>query len=121
MEVKYGNMFDSILHMQRHRVGARGNATTFPLPWDSVLLELQRLDDDAAVQGAAPDVPRSGSDLAHVVQVLLKTNDEDKRDNLKHFVHQARVRRARAVGCILAMKKLGHRAYMNVDEEQVRE
>ena len=28
MEVKNGNQFDSKLHMQRHRVGARGNATT---------------------------------------------------------------------------------------------
>ena len=36
MEVKYGNMFDTTLHMQRHRVGARGNATTFLLPWDDV-------------------------------------------------------------------------------------
>ena len=67
MEVKYGNKFDEAVHMSRHRMGARGNATTFLLPWDSVLLELQRLDDDATAQGAGPDVPRSGSDLAHVV------------------------------------------------------
>ena len=33
MEVKYGHMPDSTVHMQRHRVGARGNATTFLLPW----------------------------------------------------------------------------------------
>ena len=47
MEVKYGNIFDSTLHMQRHRVGARGNVTTFLLPFESLLGELQRLDEKA--------------------------------------------------------------------------
>ena len=37
MEVKFGHMLDSQLHMQRHRVGARGNATTFLLPWEAIL------------------------------------------------------------------------------------
>ena len=88
MEVKYGHLLDSKVHMHRHRVGARGNATTFPLPLDSVLAEMQKLEDQAAKQGQAPDLPRTGSDLRYVVQVLLKTNDEDKRDNLKQFVLQ---------------------------------
>ena len=120
MEVKYGNMLDSTLHMQRHRVGARGNATTFPLPWESILLELKRLQDDEDDQ-VKPDLPRTGKELAWVVQVLLKTNDEDKRDNLKNFVHQAQVNSMKVVNCILGMKRRGHRAYMHVSEESVRE
>ena len=76
LEVKYGNMLDTKLHMHRHRVGARGNATTFPLPWEGILGELQKLD--GTVDG--PDVPRTGAELQYVVQVLLKTNDEDRRD-----------------------------------------
>ena len=111
MEVKYGNMFDSTLHMQRHRVGARGNATTFLLPWEGLLSELQRLDTEAQVNGAQPNLPRSGKDLAYVIQILLKTRDEDERDNLKHFVFQAQVNRQKVVNLILSMKRRGHRAY----------
>ena len=118
MEVKYGNMFNAQMHMQRHRVGARGNATTFPLPWQSVLAELQRLDEESA-EGVSPSLPRTGEDLKYVVQVLLKTSDEDKRDNLKQFVHQAHVNRAKVVRCILQMKARGHRAYANVIAEDV--
>ena len=121
MEVKYGNMFDSTLHMQRHRVGARGNATTFLLPWESLLVELQRLESTAVQNDAPLDLPRSGKDLAYVVQVLLKTNDEDERDNLKNFVFQAQVNRKKVVNLILSMKRRGHKAFMRVDEQAVRE
>jgi hypothetical protein len=120
MEVKYGNMFDSTLHMQRHRVGARGNATTFLLPWESLLAELGRLEEEGTSQGKGPDLPRTGKDLAYVVQVLLKTNDEDKRDNLKDFVFQAQVNRQKVINLILGMKRRGHRAFMHVDEEAVK-
>ena len=68
LEVKYGNMFDSQVHMQRHRVGARGNATTFPLPWQQLLAELENMDLEASRQ-ETPDLPKVGADLAHVVQV----------------------------------------------------
>jgi hypothetical protein len=34
-------------------------------------------------------------------QVLLKTNDEEKRYFLKHFIHQANVNRDKVVRCIL--------------------
>ena len=119
MEVKYGNMLDSQLHMQRHRVGARGNATTFLLPFQSLLAELQRLDDEAASEQQRTDLPRNGNQLKYVVQVLLKTNDEDKRDNLKHFIHQARVRQHRVIEVIMALKNIGHRAYVNVSEAAV--
>ena len=119
LEVRYGHLFDSTLHMQQHRVGARGNATTFMLPWESLLSELQRLDAEAQ-QEAAPDLPRTGKDLKYAVQVLLKTNDEEKRASLKNFIHQAQVNREKVVRCILAMKRRGHRAYVNVREDALR-
>ena len=56
-------------------------------------MELQRLEDEAAMDGIRPNLPRTGKELAYAVQVLLKTNDEDKRDNLKHFIFQAQVNR----------------------------
>ena len=68
MEVKYGNMFDTQLHMSRHRVGARGNATTFLLPWESILLDLQKLDDEQVEL----DLPRTGEQLAHVGALLVR-------------------------------------------------
>ena len=42
LEVKYGNMLNETALMNRHRVGARGNATTFQLPWELLLQELQK-------------------------------------------------------------------------------
>ena len=71
MEVKYGNLFDTRVHMHRHRVGARGNATSFPLPWQSLLEELQRLDR-ARDRQEAPDLPRVGKDLAYVCAGLAQ-------------------------------------------------
>jgi hypothetical protein len=53
--------------------------------------------------------------------VLLKTNDEEKREFLKHFIHQANVNRDKVVRCILGMKARRHRAYVHVDETKVRE
>ena len=119
MEVKYGNLFSTNVHMQRHRVGARGNATTFPMPWQQLLAELQKLDTDQAL-GEAPDVPKVGADLAHVVQVLLKTHDSNDKDALARFIHQARVRRRVVVNRILEAKARGHRAYALVDAARVR-
>ena len=120
MEVKFGNLFHTTVHMHRHRVGARGTATTFPMPWQALLAELQKLDAEGA-QGEAPDVPKVGRDLAHVVQVLLKTNESDDRDALSKFVHQARVRRHVVVDRILEARARGHRAYVLVDPARVRQ
>ena len=89
------------------------------MPWQAILPELMRLDD-ASQREEAPDLPRTGEDLKYVVQVLLKTNDEDKRDSLKHFVHQARVRRHVVVNWILSAKARGHRAYIHVNEAKIR-
>ena len=74
MEVRYGNMFDPEMHMQRHRVGARGNATTFLSPWEDMLRDFQRSEEETH-QRKRPQLPRLGTELAEVVQVLLKAND----------------------------------------------
>ena len=44
METRYRNdhLLDEKAHMARHRVGARGNALTFPLPWEQLIDTLQR-------------------------------------------------------------------------------
>ena len=120
LEAKYGNLFDCTALMQRHRVGARGTATSFPLPWQQLLAELTKLDREQE-EGMAPDLPKVGRDLMHVVQVLLKTNDNTKdKDVLSRFIHQAHVRREVIVKHILACKARGHRAYINVNEDKVR-
>ena len=56
----------------------------------------------------------------YVVQIVLKTNDEDQRDSLKNFISQAHVDRRQAVNLILSMKRRGHRAYMRINEDGVR-
>ena len=119
LEVKFGIMLDSEVHMHRHRVGARGNVTSFPMPWQALLAELQRLDEKQETRDG-PSLPHTGQDLANVVQVLLKTNDDDKRASLAHFIHQARVRRHAVVNAILNAKRRGHRSYVLVDEDRVK-
>ena len=85
-----------------------------------MLEELQKVDNDnTSVE--APKLPRTAKELQHIVQVLLKTNHEEKRSSLKSFVHQATVRRDKVIRCILEFKRLGHRAYLQVDEEAMRE
>ena len=61
LEVRYGSLFNTQVHMHRHRVGARGTATTFPMSWQQLLGELQRLDSEQA-EGNAPDLPKVGAD-----------------------------------------------------------
>ena len=113
-EVKYQNLFDSVAGMQETRVAARGNATSFALPWQGILAELrwkQRFDGSA---GEAP-LPRVGSDLSHVVQALLKVSDATTKENLPKFIHQATVRRDVVKHHIKKIISRGHRAYANVD------
>ena len=43
-----------------------------------------------------------------------------KTETLRNFIHQATVRRDRVAKLILEMKKLGHRAYMHLNEDAVR-
>ena len=46
MEVKYGDMINSKVHIHRHRVGARGYATTFLLPWETMLFNYSKLAEE---------------------------------------------------------------------------
>ena len=66
MEVKYGHVLDTSVHMQDTRVAARGNATSFLMPWQSILAELRKLETEENA-GASPDLPLSGKDLRSVV------------------------------------------------------
>ena len=56
LEAKYRkeNPFDQEVHMARHRMGARGNVTYFPLPWQDLLRELRELEQDS---DEPPDLP----------------------------------------------------------------
>ncbi|CAE7878855.1 pfh1, partial [Symbiodinium necroappetens] len=53
-------------HMARHRLGARGNALTFPLAWEDLLRHLQDHNDGPDAEGLPepPLLPRSGRELA---------------------------------------------------------
>ncbi|CAJ1350578.1 unnamed protein product, partial [Effrenium voratum] len=102
--------------MARHRFGARGNALSFPLPWEDVLQALQAGGDRAAA------LPRCGAELGQLVRVLLKTNKKGKTTDaeIKGLIHQANVRREVVVNLVLDMKRLGHPSFAGADEEGVR-
>ena len=84
LEAKYRNEqpkhggehpFDAQVHMSKHRMGARGNVPSFPLPWQELLSELQSAD--VGVDGQEPpDLPWVGAQLADYVSSLLKTSEE---------------------------------------------
>jgi hypothetical protein len=114
---RHENPFDEKVHMAQHRMGARGNATSFPLPWESMLLDLQRTEGT----GPAPDVPWVGEELAERVSLLLKTRDESNPKACAHHVRQAMVRRRVVVQLIEGAVARGHRAYASVAMEHVRE
>ena len=38
---KEQRLFDQAVHMQRHTIGTRGNATSFPMPWQEILKMLE--------------------------------------------------------------------------------
>ena len=71
------HLFQEEAHMLRHRVGARGNATCFLMPWQDMLAKLAAVEATSD-RGEGPDLPRTGADLANIVRVLLKGPQEDK-------------------------------------------
>ena len=88
---KEQRLFDQAVHMQRHTIGTRGNATSFPMPWQEILRMLQDVDRSAE-NSAEMDLPHTGEQLFSWVQVLLKTSGDDGLDDMKGLVHQATVR-----------------------------
>jgi len=121
LEKKYraeDRLFDQAVHMQRHTIGTRGNATSFPMPWQEILRMLEEVEPTEAAP--AVDLPHSGEELVRWAQVLLKTSGDDGVDDMKGLVHQASVRADVVVALIEDLKKRGHRAYQNLDMERVR-
>ena len=113
------NPLDSNVHMPRHRMGARGNATSFPLPWSDLLNDLVRLDELQDAQ-QTPDLPWTGAELSDKVSILLKTFDDELAETMAKVVHQALVRRHVVLQLIQGAKNRGHKAYVNVDMERAR-
>ena len=127
-----GTTLDEKAQCANHRLGARGNALSFPLPWEDVLRNLQAHDAEvaqaqqaAAASGEepAPSLPRAGKALGDVVRVLLKTNKTGKtsESEIKTLLHQATVRREVVVNLILDMQRLGHPAFQHLRQEALRE
>ena len=114
MEARYHNdhLFDEKAHMARHRIGARGNALTFPLPWEQLIDTLQRsvAEEELEQHEESPtntsNLPWTGKELEEHVRVLLKTNKhgETTEAELKTLIHQATVRRDVVVELIMHMK-----------------
>ncbi|CAE7904497.1 anks1b, partial [Symbiodinium necroappetens] len=129
-----GTTLDEKAQNASHRLGARGNALTFPLPWEDLLRNLQAHEAEAArAQEAAgahaeqadntPSFPRSGKALGEVVRVLLKTNrtGTTSESEIKTLLHQATVRREVVVSLILDMQRLGHPAFQHLQHTKVQE
>ena len=102
--------------MNRHRLCAKGNATTFPLPWEDLLSEFQRLDEKVAARKTAGGLPHVGKALSDKIAVIIKLGDKkDKAAMRQHIIHQAVVRRRVVVGLIATMVARSHPAYKDTD------
>jgi len=104
---------DQDAYMPRHRLVARGNATTFPLAWEELL---QSMDDAAktATEGSLC-LPKTGADLAAVINVIIKAGGPAERlETHANLIHQARVRRAVVLQLLADAKTREHPAYSNL-------
>ena len=123
LEKKYRNCrsMDEDVHSNTYRMAARGNATSFPLPWQDLLVQLQDSERFTSM-GKGVSLPRAGVELANVVSIWLKTAGSDKDETVSaRFIHQATVRREVVIELIEEMKRRGHSAYKHVDMDAVRE
>jgi hypothetical protein len=98
-------------------MGARGNATSFPLPWSDLLNDLVSLDEVQEAQ-QTPELPWTGEELADKVSILLKTFDDECAESMAKVVHQALVRRHVVLQLMQGAKNRGHKAYVDVDMER---
>ena len=87
-----------------YRLAARGNATSFPLPWVAIMEQLRNAEQRDGLENDVA-LPRSPEEVCNFVFVLLKTNDEDSKDSMAKFVHQAIVRRTVVVELIENMHR----------------
>ena len=76
--------------------------------------------DEKATTYSPPGLPRVGEEVAGVVQVILKSNDDKERLDMKRFLHQAIVRRHVVVQLNAGAKRREHRAYVSVNMSTVR-
>ena len=68
-------------------------------------------------------MPRTSTELADLVRILLKTSDSQRQDHtalLKSCVYQARIRRAVVVKLIFYAKARGHPSYQLLEEDVER-
>ena len=109
-------MIHTEAHMQRHRIGARGNVTCFPLPWEQIIDQLQQFKTEK------PLLPRLPGELADLVSILLKTSgtDEEKKQ-LKHTIAHGFIRRDVVVSALEQAHRRGHPAYRHLDLPNMRE
>ena len=82
LEKQFRNVraLDEGVHANQHRMSFRGNATSFPMPWEDLMVQLR----DCQASATTPSnmsLPRSGVELANVVSILLKSagGDNDKK------------------------------------------
>ena len=94
--------------MPRHRLLARGNATTFPLASENFLQSME----DAANMATRGFLPKTGPELAAVVNVIIKAGGPTERLEIAaNVIHQARVRRAVVLELLADAKTREHPAY----------
>jgi len=104
---------DQDAYMPRHRLVARGNATTFPLAWEELLQSME----DAATTATTGSLrlPKTGADLAAVINVIIKAGGPAERlETHANLIHQARVRRAVVLQLLADAKTREHPAYSNL-------
>ena len=78
--------------------------------------------DEAAAEGYTPALPRTGTEVAGIVSVILKSvGDDDTAESMSSFVDEVLVRRQVVIHLIEEAKARGHRAYWNVDMDAVRQ
>ena len=101
--------------MNRRRLCAKGNATTFPLQWEDLMSELESLNDNAPPASAC-QLPHIGEELRGKVAILIKIGKKEEGANVDaKIIHQAVVRRKVVIGLIQAMKSRNHPAYRQID------
>ena len=101
---------DESVHANQHRMAFRGNTTSFPMPWEDLMVQLRDCQSSAHGPSTA-SLPRSGAELANVVSILLKSAgaENDKKANAK-LIHQAHVRRNIVIRLIDEMRQRRHAA-----------
>jgi hypothetical protein len=104
------------VHMQKHRVGARGNMTAFQVPWENVFSEMEKIRTAANTQ-----LPRTGTDLLQLVQVLLQKNGAElEQTDVNQLLASATVKRDTVLKLIKAMHDAGHRDYASLDMNEIQ-